>query len=255
MSAIPSISIVGAGNVAFHLGKAFSAAGIPVDRIWNRTFEKAAALARELGTRAAKEPEELAGSSLIICCASDSALPELIPQLSSIAPVATTSGTVDVLALEHQFPVGVFYPLQTFSGNRPADFSTIPLFIEGSDLHTTELLLSLGKRLSHTVIELPAAKRAELHIAAVFINNFTNHMVDLGQQFLEKHDLSFEWLKPLLNETIAKLGRQTAFEAQTGPARRNDTPTLEKHIAALDPEQAALYKLISNSIQQRYSRS
>jgi len=255
MSEIPSISIVGAGNVAFHLGKALQAAGIPIKSIYSRTFSKAQELAGELNTDAVKELAGLKDSGLIICCASDAALKELIPELSKLAPVAATSGTTDVLAMEHQYPAGVFYPLQTFSGRTPADFKQLPLFVEGSDPRMTRLLVSVGKKISDTVVELSAAKRAELHIAAVFINNFTNHMVDIGQQFLEEHDLSFEWMRPLLGETVSKLGYKSAYEVQTGPARRGDEVTLQKHIAALDPDKAAIYKLISISIQQRYPKS
>lgn len=255
MPEIPTISIAGAGNVAFHLGKALVSAGIAVDRIYNRTFEKAQKLAGQLGAVAVSRVDELAASDVVICCVSDAAVPDLVPEISVLAPVITTSGTIDVLSLQHSHPVGVLYPLQTFSGSVPVDFSHLPLFTEGSTDDMRLLLATLGNKLSDTVIELPARRRAELHVAAVFISNFTNHMVDLGQQFLEKHHMPFHWLKPLLHETIAKLDRQSAHDAQTGPARRHDEITLNRHMAALSPQQAELYRILSNSIQQGYSNA
>jgi predicted short-subunit dehydrogenase-like oxidoreductase (DUF2520 family) len=182
-------------------------------------------------------------------------LAEQVPLLSGYAPVATTSGAFDTLSAAHNYPAGVFYPLQSFSGKQPADFSTVPLFIEGSDAGMTNMLMAIARRLSSIAIELPAQKRLELHLAAVFINNFTTHMIDIGQQLLSDNELNPEWLQPILLSTVKKLEEIPAFEAQTGPARRHDDNTMIKHIAALDPQRAELYRLISESIQQRYPRT
>lgn len=240
--------------MAFHLGKALLKSGISIDRVYNRTFEKAEQLAGQLQAQPVRTIAELEGSALILCCLSDEAIVELLPELSKIAPVAGTAGTVDVLALPHTKPVGVFYPLQSFSGNQPIPFDHIPLFVEASTPELTAHLLELGKQLSSVVEELPASKRIELHLAAVFTNNFTNHLIDQAQQFLQQHDLSFEWLQPLLEQTVAKLHFQTAYESQTGPAKRHDQATISKHLSMLNDEQAALYRLLSESIQKRYPK-
>lgn len=254
MRTISSISIVGAGNVAVHLATGLSKAGIRVDYCWNRTQEKAIKLAEQLQCEVASTIAELSKSDLILCAVSDDALPLVIPQLSAIAPVVATSGTVDVIANSGHFPVGVFYPLQTFSKNRSVDLSVVPIFIESNSPEFTHSLVELGLKISSTVTELPWKKRVQLHLAAVFVNNFTNHLIDIAQQQLTQADLSFDWLKPLLLETVEKLNDQTAFNAQTGPARRADLKTIERHIAMLPTEQAAIYKLLSSSIQQRYQQ-
>ena len=252
MHTISSISVVGAGNVAVHLATGLLKAGIRIDYCWNRTPEKAAELATLLQCKTASTMEDLATSDLILCAVSDDALPLLIPQLSAIATVAATSGTVDVIPFSTDFPVGVFYPLQTFSRNRAIELATVPIFVESSSTEFTQTLLSLGNTISRTVNELPWEKRVELHLAAVFVNNFTNHLIDIAQQQLTQADLSFDWLKPLLLETVEKLNDQTAFNAQTGPARRADLTTIERHLNMLSPEHAAIYQLLSSSIQQRY---
>ena len=254
MRTISSISIVGAGNVAVHLATGLSKAGIRVDYCWNRTQEKAIKLAEQLQCEVASTIAELSKSDLILCAVSDDALPVVIPQLSAIAPVVATSGTVDVIANSGHFPVGVFYPLQTFSKNRSVDLSVVPIFVESNSPEFTLSLVELGLKISSTVTELPWEKRVQLHLAAVFVNNFTNHLIDIAQQQLTQADLSFDWLKPLLLETVEKLNDQTAFNAQTGPARRADLKTIERHIAMLPTEQAAIYKLLSSSIQQRYQQ-
>lgn len=252
MYVLSSISIAGTGNVAFHLAKAMVRAGIRVEYIYGRSPEKAQELAQLTGCKATGNPEDMRSSDLILCAVSDDALPELIPQLSAIAPVAATSGTANVLAFAHTFPAGVFYPLQTFSRLKEVDLSVVPFFVESSDPVFTQQLLELGKRISATVTELSWEKRAPLHLAAVFVNNFTNHLVDLAQQQLLAEQLPFEWLKPLLRETIDKLDFQSARDAQTGPARRNDQHTIDQHISMLPEHEAVIYKLLSESIQQRF---
>ncbi|ASS48154.1 MAG: hypothetical protein CHH17_05255 [Candidatus Fluviicola riflensis] len=254
MRTISSISVVGAGNVAVHLATGLLKAGVRIESCWNRTPEKATKLATLLQCDTVSKIEDLAESDLILCAVSDDALPLLIPQLSALARVVTTSGTVDVLSLSTNFPAGVFYPLQTFSSNRTIDLTTVPIFVESTSPEFTRALLELGNRISQAVTELPWEKRVQLHLAAVFVNNFTNHLIDLAQQQLTRADLSFDWLKPLLLETVEKLNNQTAYDAQTGPARRADLKTIEQHIAMLPPEQAAIYKLLSSSIQQRYKQ-
>jgi len=254
MRTISSISIVGAGNVAVHLATGLLKAGIRIDYCWNRTQAKATELASQLQCKIASKIEDLAASDLILCAVSDDALAALIPQLSAIAPVVATSGTVDVVAISGHFPIGVFYPLQTFSKNRSVELSVVPIFIESNSHEFKQSLKELGSKISHTVTELSWGKRVQLHLAAVFVNNFTNHLIDIAQQQLIEADLSFDWLKPLLLETVEKLNDQTAYNAQTGPARRADLTTIERHIAMLPTEQAAIYKLLSSSIQQRYQQ-
>jgi predicted short-subunit dehydrogenase-like oxidoreductase (DUF2520 family) len=252
MKQISSISVAGAGNVAHLLASALHDNGIQVNCVWNRTPEKAVVLADKIASKATDDMQEMQGSDVIICAVSDDALGDLIPRLSRFAPVVSTSGTANVLDLDHAFPVGVFYPLQSFSRSRSIDLSEVPFFVESSDAELTERLIQLAGLLSPTVAELHWEKRVHLHLAAVFVNNFTNHLFDLVQQQLARENLSFEWLKPLIRETIEKLDFQTAHEAQTGPARRNDVKTIEQHIRMLPEKEAAIYKLLTDSIRQRF---
>ena len=253
MKSIASVSIVGAGNVAYHLGKAFSNAGIKIDFIFSRTQSNTQKLADLVDAKTTNVLADLQKSDLIICATPDDTLIDLIPILAPIAPVVATSGTFNVLALELDTPIGVFYPLQTFSKSKVTDFSVIPLFIESNTVDFNEILLELGKKMSRTVVELAWEKRKTLHLAAVFANNFTNHLIDIAQQQLQAAQLPFEWIQPLLNETLAKLEFQSAKDAQTGPARRNDQQTIQQHILMLPAEEAKIYELLTASIQQRFS--
>lgn len=252
MQSIHSVSIAGSGTVALHLGRSLVKAGITVNACWNRTPDKAKSLATILKSTVAESLDDLGASDLILCCMSDDALAEYIPRLSAIAPVAATSGTANVLAFPHTNPTGVFYPLQTFSSGRVISLKNVPFFIESSDSDQENALLELAGLLSKEAHRLSWEKRQHLHLAAVLVNNFTNHLADIAQQHLLVHQIPFFWLLPLMEETIEKLKEQSAFEAQTGPAKRNDLNTIKRHLELLDGKDAEVYKIISSSISERY---
>ena len=252
MQSIRSVSIAGAGNVATHLGKALLKSGIRIDYCWNRTSEKAEKLANILNAHVTESIADFGKSDLILCCLSDDALEAYIPQFSEIKPVAATSGTVNVLALPHTNPVSVFYPLQTFSQGRDISLENVPFFIESSNPDWENKLSELTRLLSNEVHRLSWEKRQHLHVAAVLVNNFTNHLADIAQRHLQEQHLPFEWLLPLLEETVAKLNVQSAFDAQTGPAKRNDSTTIQRHLELLNGKDAEVYKVLTSSISERY---
>jgi predicted short-subunit dehydrogenase-like oxidoreductase (DUF2520 family) len=91
-------------------------------------------------------------------------------------------------------------------------------------------------------------------VAAVFASNFTNHMLTIARQVMKENRLDYEWLKPLIAETITKSLDLGPELAQTGPARRGDLEILDKQLDFLkDDEQITeIYKLISQHILDRY---
>ena len=167
--------------------------------------------------------------------------------------VVHTSGARGLEALRGVSRPGVFYPLQTFSRGRDLDFGEIPLCLETGRPEDLQLLRTLGGSLSSRVLELGLAARRQLHLAAVFTNNFSNHMVCLGESICREQGLPEDLLHPLLRETFSKLETLSAFQAQTGPARRGDGVTRDAHLSLLrDPLRRELYQLISESIQKTY---
>lgn len=246
------IGIVGTGNVANQLIPALQKVGITQLLAFGRNKQKSAELAAKFNIKTACSFEEFLGSDLIICCTSDDSLPVLMPELAQFAPTVTTSGTFDIGQVTHRMPIGVFYPLQTFTAQHNVDFSTIPLFVESTDSALIQLLSKIGSLLGTKAVEMSANERQYLHIAAVMINNFTNHIIDLTQEFAREHQLQFEWLLPLLTETIEKVKIESAFNNQTGPAKRNDKQTIEKQLSLLPDELKDLYLLLTNSIIKRH---
>jgi predicted short-subunit dehydrogenase-like oxidoreductase (DUF2520 family) len=145
---------------------------------------------------------------------------------------------------------GVFYPLQTFSKTRDVDFSDIPICIEACCDETCDALNLLAKEISNDVRKINSAQRQFIHLAAIFASNFTNHMYTLADEILEKENVSFDILLPLIRETAKKIESKSPKDAQTGPAIRGDMKIIEKHIQDLqsEPGKLVLYKIISKLI-------
>lgn len=257
------ICLIGSGNVAEALACALSASA-PVqvastgeqfclDRIYARNQDRGNAVAQMAGCSYTNNPAELQSADIILIAVSDSQIgqvAELIPNNEAI--VAHTAGSVSWQVLpERLHHRGVFYPLQTFTAGRKVNFREIPLLIEGEDQTTIETLLELANALSDNVHQSTESQRAQLHLAAVFACNFTNRMYAIAQQLLEEAHLPATLIGPLIGETTRKaMDSPSAAAVQTGPARRGDLPTQQRHLDLLaqHPQWQELYRKISNDI-------
>ncbi len=257
---IQKITFVGAGNVAQHLAVAFEQHGLEVECVFSRNLAKAQQLAQKL--RHAKAQNHLnfndATANLFVLAVRDDAIEEVCQQISlpKNTFVVHTSGTQSLEVLGNlQNPLGVFYPLQTFSADKVIDFQAVPFCIEANSPTHEVQLLQLAALLSKKVYQVNSAQRQSLHLAAVFANNFSNYLFGVAEELLSRADLPFDLLKPLLHETVEKAILLNPFEAQTGPARRNDTKTIKKHLDLLceQPSLRELYELLSNLIRERYN--
>ena len=144
--------------------------------------------------------------------------------------------------------------MQTFSKSREVEFTNIPVCIEGSDETTTNLLIDLAKKISNNVVMLNSEQRQYLHLTAVTVNNFSNLMYNLAHDVLIEKEIDFSLLLPLIQETALKVHIINPSEAQTGPARRNDKSTINKHLELLNnyPDYKEVYRLLSNQLIRKY---
>jgi predicted short-subunit dehydrogenase-like oxidoreductase (DUF2520 family) len=143
----------------------------------------------------------------------------------------------------------VFYPLQTFTKGKRLAYDQIPFCLEAENEDDYILLTALAQSVSPAVYRISEDQRKALHVAAVFVCNFTNHLYQIGNDLCDEHQVPFAILQPLIAETAAKIETLTPQQAQTGPALRGDTATLNRHLAALtDATQKQLYQLLTKSI-------
>ena len=251
------IGLLGAGRVASHLGPALVAAGHHVAFVWSRTAPAAAALAARLpGAQAlATLAPPLPPADVYLLAVPDAAVAPLLAATTWPvgALVAHLAGALPLSVFGNQPTVrgGVFYPLQTFSPGRAIAWPTVPLCIEAHDLAAETTLLALARSLSQHVRRLDSGQRLKLHVAAVFANNFTNHLLGIADALLAEAELPPALLAPLVRETVDKALTNAPFAVQTGPAVRHDAPTLAAHHAALaaHPAWQALYARLTASIQ------
>ncbi|MCK5066314.1 MAG: DUF2520 domain-containing protein [Bacteroidales bacterium] len=247
------IVIIGAGNVATHIARHLHLSGHKIDCVYSRTAEPAEMLALELGIRATTDPREVpqqAGFYLV--CVPDGAVSEVAGHFRHCEGIwLHTAGGLSMEVFKGIFPrYGVFYPLQTLSKTSPVSPSQVPCLVEGSSDEVTASVTELAASVYDKVELANSATRLVIHMAAVFANNFSNHMVHVAQQLLKDQNLDHDLLDPLLEETFQKIIRVGAKEAQTGPAVRDDQETMLRHIELLKnhPEWEKLYTFISRDI-------
>ncbi len=247
------VALMGTGNVSRHLFDEFMEhKGIKVVQVLGRRNEALEYFKTRTKITVADQFSEKA--DVYILAVSDDSIPQVARSLGNLDGIlAHTSGSAPIGALPRTGRRGVFYPLQTFTKDFPVDFSKIPFCIEAENEKDTVLLTKLAATLSDHVIEIDSDQRKGLHLAAMFTNNFVNHLYYIGQQICKEHHLPFEILLPLMQETTRKLEKLPPFDAQTGPARRRDATTIARHIDMLkDPNYKEIYIKLTDSIQKTY---
>ena len=251
------IILIGAGNLATHLGKAIFAAGHDVVQVFSRTMQSATALASEVGAQPVSDISDVrSDADLYVVSVKDSAIVELIPVLCKGKETKVflhTAGSIPMdvfqgMALHY----GVLYPMQTFSKQREVDFSQIPCFIEANDEHALQLIGDVAHQVSSRVYHLASEDRKYLHLSAVFACNFVNHCYALSREILEEHGIPFDVMLPLIDETAAKVHELDPKDAQTGPAVRYDENVLRAQGALLrsNPQMKDIYDRMSMSIHK-----
>lgn len=269
------IVLIGAGNLATHLGKALHAAGHDMLQVFSRTMQSAETLASLLDAEPLTDIAQVRDDAdVYIFSVKDSALLQLVAQLCRHeADGLGEDGAVNALRKakkgEHErvflhtagsMPLSVFkgmaqhygvlYPMQTFSKQREVDFSIIPCFVEANDEFAQKQIEGMAREISGRVYQLSSEDRKYLHLSAVFACNFANHCYAISQELLEEHGIPFDVMLPLINETAAKVHEMKPKDAQTGPAVRYDENVIGKQSKLLEnhPHFKKVYDSMSKSI-------
>jgi predicted short-subunit dehydrogenase-like oxidoreductase (DUF2520 family) len=244
-----TISFIGSGHAATHLACAFFARGYVIVDVYSRTPGHARQLAAQVNAHAATDIHALRPADVYLIAVDDHAIPQVVQQLPlTQGLVLHTAGATSLTVLQ-KFPNhGVLYPLQTLTRGCEVDFHTVPFFIEANLQKNRDIIRHLAESLSKNVQELDSEGRARLHLAAVFAGNFVNSLLGVA---CDVAGGQFEWLKPLVEETVRKaFAARHPAEVQTGPARRGDEISINKHIKllSLHPEWQTVYRLLTDNI-------
>ena len=246
------IVLIGSGNVAFHLAKAFSEAQIPISQIFGRNTTELQKISEQFSIPFSTET--LADADLYIISVSDSSIAEVSSLIKNENALVThTSGSVSREALRGNFRKSVFYPLQTFSKSKNLDYSKIPFFIDAENENDEEILKNLASKISKNVMLANDEKRKYIHLTAVFACNFVNHLYARAKEISDSQGIPFDYFLPLIDETTQKIHELEPKLAQTGPAIRNDEKVLKLHESLLtDEEKLKIYKTLNESIKKMY---
>ncbi|AFK03901.1 protein of unknown function DUF2520-containing protein [Emticicia oligotrophica DSM 17448] len=258
------ISIIGAGNVAWHLAITLEDHHHTICEVFSRTEDKAEKLCSLLYRAEATTDLNFAESEaeFFILAVADDAWEDVCSKLilPEDAILAHTSGTKSLedlqklMQIHHDLPVkcAVFYPLMTFTAGKELNFKSVPLCLESDDEDVEQILLEIAQEISQHVYFIDSAERRVLHVAAVFACNFTNHLLALSKTITDSENLDFDLLKPLISETFKKaLNANDPVEVQTGPAIRRDKSIINRHLDYLrdDARLLEIYEVLTESIQ------
>ena len=248
------VVLIGSGNVGWHLGHVLQARGLDILQVYSRKKSKAKALAKSLKSPFCSDLSQVKmGADLYIIAVKDDAIAVVAEQIQKAvrnALVVHTSGSLSSKVLKpFAKRYGNFYPLQTFSLNRPVSFDGIPIFIQANLKKDRNALLTLGQGVSSNSKLLTDQQKPYLHLAAVIANNLGNHLFSIAEQVLNEQDLELSEIIPLILESANKIKSLKPKMAQTGPAKRGDSIVVQSQLDLIeDPQIASIYKLLSLSI-------
>lgn len=251
----PTVLLIGTGRAAFHLGHAMRKAGIPLAGVVGRDAERTAALASLLSTTPIMLGVALPKAEVVLLAVRDDAIAEVSGQVPvSDAVVVHTSGAQPLAGVSKHPHHGVLWPVQTLSAGEPMDLAEVPLVIDANDDRARTVIGDLAQRMSTRVLALAHEQRQRVHLAAVLTSNFPVFLVREAQRSLVQQDLPADLLAPLWSATAANVLAKGPDEALTGPARRGDLRTIQRHLDLLrhDPELRRAYALLSELIQRAY---
>ncbi|HNQ67588.1 MAG TPA: DUF2520 domain-containing protein [Bacteroidales bacterium] len=256
---ISNVIMAGSGNLAFHLAKVISQSGITIRQIFSRNLISGKELALITDSSFTDDIDKVfADADAYIFAMNDEADKEIAEKLKiendKILLHTAGSLSMDIFKIKTS-NYGVFYPFQTFSKDAIIDFKSVPVCLEASNDGTYKELQGLCKSLSCKSYQVNEEQRKILHLSGVFACNFMNHCVFIGERILENEGLSSEMLKPLLQQSFEKIINNGAYESQTGPARRNDKISIEKHLDFLkkDKNLYDIYRIFTESISKTYN--
>lgn len=250
-----SVVLIGAGNVAFHLYKAFKTSNnVKVLQWYNRSTANIIQFQNEVDV--CNDINKLKDADIYIIAVTDDAIAKISRELPFENKfVVHTSGSVSLHDMDKKNRRGVFYPLQTFSRDVELDFANVPFCLEVYHKNDAPLLKILAESINSPYYKVNSEQRQSLHLAAVYVNNFTNQLYRVAHEITDIKNINFDILKPLILETAKKVQNVSPYMAQTGPAIRNDKKTIKRHLNSLDKDiHKEIYNLLTKSIKETHGK-
>ncbi|MBP7172522.1 MAG: DUF2520 domain-containing protein [Cloacibacterium sp.] len=246
------IVIIGSGNVAYHLAKAFVQNEIEVSQIFGRNEKALHLISKEV--QIPYSTENLADADIYLIAVNDNAIEEVSQKIrNKNCLVAHTSGSLPKEILQGEYRKASFYPFQTFSKIKKLHYSNIPFFIDAENPSDIDTLEKLALQISDKVMEVSYETRKYIHLTGVFACNFVNHLYAIAKETADSQNIPFQYFLPLIDETAQKVHYLDPKQAQTGPAVRNNQKVLQLHEKLIENKQyLKIYQVMTESIKEMY---
>jgi predicted short-subunit dehydrogenase-like oxidoreductase (DUF2520 family) len=231
------VSVVGNGNTSWHLVRAIINSPNSLNSVICRNSLKARQkIGLPLNYDTSKDQSNNR-SEIVILAISDGSLEKVIKEFrfhpDSLLVHVSGATSINIFDHGHSKSFGVLYPLQSLTAGRPIETTEIPLCIEANNERSLSILNRLASSISDYVYHISSEERLTLHLSAILINNFCNHLMNLGKDFVQQNQLDWNILEPLVKETFLKVLELGPDKSQTGPGIRGDKETIRKHLDLL----------------------
>lgn len=249
------IAIIGAGNVAYTLCKVLKNKEMNPYCVYVRNVLAAEKMHQDLGVDTVSDYEKVLESDFLIIAVRDDEIAEVASHLVDYKGlVVHTSGTKPSEVLNRIERYGVFYLPFTMSKEREVSFDDVPILIYANSPEDLIRLNGFAEKLSSKVMYCDDEQRKTIHLTAVFVSNFTNLMLGIGDKMLKDNGLTLDLMYPLVKEMMQKSFEISPEKALTGPARRGDLETIRNHeeMLAKSPKELEIYKVLTNYILEKY---
>lgn len=249
---LPETSIIGVGGLGSALARGLLSKKVLIKSVFNRTERKARQLASTANIEICGTFPSTADAlgKLVFITVPDDAIEEVARQLSELSDdfsesiFVHCSGTQSADLLQPLKSKGgitaSFHPLQTFTTRaQPDDFKDIYFSLQG-DAEAFPLLQKVAQQLGAKTFEVTTEQKAHLHAAAVMASNYLTVLIDRSVEIGTLGGLAGDQVRkalmPLIRGTLENNEKYSAAAALTGPIKRGDIETIEKHLALLDDQ-------------------
>lgn len=251
-----NIGIIGTGKVATILSEKLFFASHEISFVAGRNKTATQHLAEKYNALALNLLDEIPNQvDVVLIAVSDTVIETILNRkFNNNIIIAHTSGAIskDILnKCSNNF--GVFYPLQSITKATKPNVE-IPFLIDGNNDFTSSTLFDIAKSISPKVSISSDSERTKIHVAAVVVNNFTNYLFAVAEDYCAKENIDFSLLLPIIQETAERIKYVSAKDVFTGPAIRKDENTITKHLNILEhhPSLKTLYLFLNKSLQDYY---
>lgn len=262
----PLGGIIGVGKVGETLTRLLYQYGYSIGAIYNRTPSKSRSIARQVASIAVDDSHEVVQHcDLIIVSVSDDAIQSTAQELMQLnwdsKGIIHVSGSASVDVLQSLQDVGAMvgslHPAFPFSSIESSLQGLIgaTFAIEYSHDVLRHWLLEMIDIFNGHVIEIPAGKKADYHLALTIASNYMVTLYAVAEgllaEFSEDTMANRHALETLMSATMRNLIEQSIPDALTGALVRSDVGTIQRHLKAIS-DKPLIYNMYTNLAKLSY---